>query len=340
MELKAAWIFVGDERDRKLRLAASRGRLGRLPRGGARAGPRANASARRCSGPATACRPGTRPSAPACPTIVAGLGAGRPRLHPPEVRRGDQGRAQRGRPARRAVLRGGAAVPGDARPPDRPRGRAGAAPRGRAPARPRSAGPGRHQPAPSAARSIRGRILKAVGDTARRLLTRIERSCCRLRPARLRVAHLAGLPHPELVEGQAVDLVALGSKLQLRALEERESSPSTTGRAIRERVAIWPRRWEAASRVVMPLIAHDRTLRAPGDHRRDDRGSGPTDEVDVAEALAAQASVALENARLYEEARKALPGAEGRPAAHHPDARRWRCSGPSPPASPTRCATR
>src|SRR4029079_13406186 len=62
--------------------------------------------------------------------------------------------------------------------------------------------------------------------------------------------------------------------------------------------------WEIRSGLIVPLIARDRLLgllllSCADDHRWSE------DAVDVAEALAAQASVALENARLFEEARQA-----------------------------------
>jgi GAF domain-containing protein len=70
-------------------------------------------------------------------------------------------------------------------------------------------------------------ILRAVGDTAMEVLA-ADRAVVLLGsdPRRLRVAHLGGVPHPELVEGQHVDLVAAPSR-------NGASSPSTTWRATR-----------------------------------------------------------------------------------------------------------
>jgi signal transduction histidine kinase len=148
-------------------------------------------------------------------------------------------------------------------------------------------------------------ILKAVGDTAREILG-ADRVAVLLGsdPRTLRVGHLAGLPHPELVEGQALDLVAAGSRLHVRVLDERrvfsiddwEQDP----RVNRELA----RRWGAASGVIAPLAAHERTfglLVITSARPRQWTG----EQVDVAEALAAQAAIALDNARLYEEARTA-----------------------------------
>jgi signal transduction histidine kinase len=148
-------------------------------------------------------------------------------------------------------------------------------------------------------------ILGAVGDTAKEILS-ADRVAIFLGsdPRQLRVARLAGLPHPELVEGQVLDLLALGSGLQARALEERRTfavDDLAQGTEANHELA---RRWQAGSGVGIPLAAHGRdfgllviTTNAP---RR-----WSEDEVDMAQALAAQASVALDNARLYEEARQA-----------------------------------
>ena len=148
-------------------------------------------------------------------------------------------------------------------------------------------------------------ILRAVGDTAEDILD-ADRAVVLTGsdPRALRVAHLAGLPHPELIEGQAVDLVALGSKLQLRALEEREifaiDDCESDPRVSRDLA----RRWEAASEVVIPLTGHDQTFGLLVISNTKPR-RWTENEIDVAQALAAQASVALDNARLYEASRKA-----------------------------------
>jgi signal transduction histidine kinase len=118
------------------------------------------------------------------------------------------------------------------------------------------------------------------------------------------VAHLAGLPHPELREGQSLDLPALGASLLREALAGQQAYRlkdwSSDPRANRE-IA---RRWDAAAALVLPLVARRTTLgllvitkRVP--HEWTD------DQQDVAEALASQASVAIESAHLYEKARRA-----------------------------------
>jgi signal transduction histidine kinase len=148
-------------------------------------------------------------------------------------------------------------------------------------------------------------ILKGVGETARELLE-ADRVVILLGsdPTALRVAYLSG-PHPALVEGESIDLVALEARLQLQVLSEGRAQLvhdwRTDPRINRELAE----RWEAGSAIVAPLVAHDRafglllsTCSAPRGHR--------PEQVEVAEALGAQAAVALENARLYEEARRAL----------------------------------
>jgi signal transduction histidine kinase len=148
-------------------------------------------------------------------------------------------------------------------------------------------------------------ILKAVGDTAEDILG-ADRALVLIGadPRDLRVAHLAGLPHPELVEGQAVDLVSAGSRLQARALERRELFAIDDWLSDPRVNPDLARRWGIASGIVIPLAAHDRTfglivISAAKPRRWSE------DEVDVAQALAAQASVALDNARSYDEARNA-----------------------------------
>jgi signal transduction histidine kinase/putative methionine-R-sulfoxide reductase with GAF domain len=148
-------------------------------------------------------------------------------------------------------------------------------------------------------------VLKAVSDTALEILG-VDRALVFLgsEPSHLTVARLAGPPHPDLKEGQFVDLVAAGSRLQRRALEEQarfQVDDSATDDRMGKDLA---QRWGLASALIVPLVARKTTLgllvlsrTAPH------RWTG--EEMDVAEALASQASVALENAGLYERARRA-----------------------------------
>jgi signal transduction histidine kinase len=148
-------------------------------------------------------------------------------------------------------------------------------------------------------------VLAAVGRTALELLP-IDRVHILLGsdPQRLTVAHLAGLPHPELRVGQALDLAALGESLHRRALVEQvrlQTEDWKSDPRVNQTIAL---RWGGAAAVILPLVARKATLgllvlTCARPHRWTE------DQLDVAEALASQASVALENARLYDKARRA-----------------------------------
>ena len=148
-------------------------------------------------------------------------------------------------------------------------------------------------------------VLEAVGSTALEVL-RVDRIHILLGsdPRRLAVALVAGLPHPELREGQTLDLTALGGSLHLRALEEQKRF-AVEDWAQDDRVnKDLARRWAGASGVILPLVARRTSLgllvlTAASPKRWTD------DQVELAEALASQASVTLENARLYDTARRA-----------------------------------
>jgi signal transduction histidine kinase len=151
-------------------------------------------------------------------------------------------------------------------------------------------------------------VLEAVGATARDVLG-AERIHILLGadPGALRLAHLAGLPDPELSQGQMVDLGALGIPEAVTALETREPlvvhDAEVDDRTARE---VW-RRWDIRAGMLLPLSNRDKTLGIMALGRTRAHQWSP-EQVDVAEALAAQASVALDNARLYEESRAAYSG--------------------------------
>jgi signal transduction histidine kinase len=151
-------------------------------------------------------------------------------------------------------------------------------------------------------------VLEAVGGTARDVLG-AERVHVLLGadPGAMRVALLAGLPDPELVEGQMVDLRALGTPDVVDALVTRQPlvvhDSETDGRTTRD---AW-RRWDIRAGMLLPLSNRDRTLGIMALGRTRAHQWSP-EQIDVAEALAAQASVALDNARLYEESRAAYSG--------------------------------
>ena len=304
MELKAAWIFVGDQRDRKLQLAASRGvspaylEEVRTHGLGECLCPEVFSSGHRMVAHNTM-------QCPRMPRIVAGLKAPVAHACIPLKFEG----------ATRGVLNV-AARPGEQFSEDELRFLETLGHQiGLAVERARHRGAERRRDQEARAlgainRAIGGSldpeaILRAVGDTAMEVLP-ADRAAVLLGsdPGRLRVAHLAGLPHPELVEGELLDLMIAGSRLQVRALEERRLfsiDDTETDPRVNPDLA---RRWGAAAGVVAPLFAHDRTfglLLITSTARR----RWTPEQMEVAEALAAQASIALDNASLYEDARKA-----------------------------------
>jgi two-component system, NtrC family, sensor histidine kinase HydH len=147
-------------------------------------------------------------------------------------------------------------------------------------------------------------VLEAVGETARDVL-----GADRVRiflgsdPRHLEVAHLSGLPQFGLEQGQDLDLVGLGATLTTLVFEVRRAfavNDWRTDQRINRSVA---ERWGDASVVMVPLLARERTLGVLM-LSRTVAHEWTSEQVEVAEALAAQASVALENVRLYEEARR------------------------------------
>jgi signal transduction histidine kinase len=147
-------------------------------------------------------------------------------------------------------------------------------------------------------------VLEAVGETAREVL-----GADRVRiflgqdPRHLEVAHLSGLPQAGLELGQVLDLIKLGATLTTLTFEVRRAfavDDSRTDQRLNRAVA---ERWGDASVVMVPLLARERTLGVLMLSRAVAHQWTP-EQLEVAEALAAQASVALENVRLYEEARR------------------------------------
>ncbi len=149
-------------------------------------------------------------------------------------------------------------------------------------------------------------VLRAVGESARELAA-ADRALIFLGsdPRRVEVAYLAGPAHPELCVGMTLDLEARGSKLLRRAIVE--------GTAFRvddchnDELCDGPlaRAWEVSSALVLPLRARARALGVLA-LTRGAAGGWSDERFDLAEALASQAAVALENARLYEQARHSL----------------------------------
>jgi signal transduction histidine kinase len=149
-----------------------------------------------------------------------------------------------------------------------------------------------------------GEVLKAVGETALELIS-AERALVVLGadPARARIAHASGTPHPELRAGRVLDLVALDARLLLKALQECGTHVVQDWEGDERVNGDLAQRWGLGAGIVSCLRVKDRTLgvlllsrRAP--HR------WPEEAVELAEALAGQAAVAIENANLYAERRR------------------------------------
>ena len=150
-----------------------------------------------------------------------------------------------------------------------------------------------------------GEVLQAVGHSARELIV-ADRACILLGsdPRSLRLAYVSGAPLGELREGEELDLVARGSKLMLRALEECGTyvvADWHTDDRVNKTLA---QAWQVGSGIVACLSVKGRTqgllmLSRVAPHR------WPAEAVELAETLAAQAAVALENAQLYAERRRA-----------------------------------
>ncbi|MCU0241196.1 MAG: GAF domain-containing protein [Vicinamibacteria bacterium] len=148
-------------------------------------------------------------------------------------------------------------------------------------------------------------VLRAVGETARETLG-VDRVHIFLGsdPRALTVAHLSGLPHPELSEGQQIDLIEAGSRLQRMAVEQHTLLSVDDWRQderVNKRLA---ERWGIAAAIVAPLLAGERVLGLLALTRVAPH-PWSAQEIDVVEVLAAQAAVALENARLFEDAKHA-----------------------------------
>lgn len=161
------------------------------------------------------------------------------------------------------------------------------------------------------ARSIGGsldleRVLAAVGDYARELLS-ADRCSIFLGDGGgpLRFAYLSGPPMDGLAPGTPADFEALGSRAFPEALRRRH--PLVVGDALSDPRSNpdLARRWGIGSAILVPLVARDR-LEGVLHAVRSGPSSWTPDEVELADALGRQAAVAIENARLYREAREAV----------------------------------
>ena len=150
------------------------------------------------------------------------------------------------------------------------------------------------------------RVLSAVGDYTRDLLG-AERCLVFLGddPSNLKFAYLAGAAVEGLEVGRTVDLAALGSRAFAGALQQRQPLVISNTQEDPRANAALARRWKIASAIIVPLVAHDR-LGGLLVAARDEPSPWSEGEVQLTNALAGQAAVAIESARLYREAQEAL----------------------------------
>ena len=151
-------------------------------------------------------------------------------------------------------------------------------------------------------------VLAAVGNDIRQLVG-FDRCAIFLGSPRegLALAYLSGPPLDGVTIGRPIDFQEIGSRAIPQALRER-------GTLVIDDAACDPRsnpevarRWRIGSAIVVPLAAHGEVVGVL--HASRARVAPFTaDEVALVGALAGQAAVAIENARLYREAREALLG--------------------------------
>jgi signal transduction histidine kinase len=132
-------------------------------------------------------------------------------------------------------------------------------------------------------------------------------------PRELTVAHVTGPHAPALEEGRTVDLGSEATLVRRSLLQQKVVRIDDWSLAERQGPIPAPG-WEKGSALLVPLVARKTVLGLLVLSRQAPHHWG-ADQVEIAEALAAQASVSLENARLYENARRAyrdLSEAQGR----------------------------
>lgn len=163
----------------------------------------------------------------------------------------------------------------------------------------------------SLARAIGGslereRVLAAVGDYARELLA-ADRCAIFLGDvsARPLFAYLTGPPLAGLEVGKSADFAEIGSRALLGAFRQRRTLVFRNAFEDPQANPELARLWEIGSGVLIPLVAHGQfegLLVAT----RSRPSAWSAEELALADALAAQAAVSIENARLYREAQEAL----------------------------------
>ncbi|HEY6553980.1 MAG TPA: ATP-binding protein, partial [Vicinamibacteria bacterium] len=148
-------------------------------------------------------------------------------------------------------------------------------------------------------------VLGAVGHTAGEML-KVGRVAIFLGsdPRELTVAHVTGPQAPPFEEGRAVDLGLPEATLVRRALLHQKVVRIDDWSVVERQGPIPAPGWERGSTLLVPLVAR-KTILGLLELSRPQAHHWGADQVEIAEALAAQASVSIENARLYENARRA-----------------------------------
>lgn len=150
------------------------------------------------------------------------------------------------------------------------------------------------------------RVLAGVGEYGRELLG-ADRCAILLgdetRPPLF--AYLSGPPIDGLEVGRPVDLAGFGSRALLGSLSERKTMVIEDAGSDPRANPQLAHRWGMQSLIIVPLLAHDR-LEGILFAARDHPSSWDDGQVELAGTLAKHAAVAIENARLYREAREAL----------------------------------
>jgi signal transduction histidine kinase len=148
-------------------------------------------------------------------------------------------------------------------------------------------------------------VLGAVGHTAGEML-KVGRVAIFLGsdPRELTVAHVTGPQAPPFEEGRAVDLGLPEATLVRRALLHQKVVRIDDWSLVELQGPIPAPGWERGSTLLVPLVAR-KTVLGLLELSRPQAHHWGADQVEIAEALAAQASVSIENARLYENARRA-----------------------------------
>lgn len=151
-----------------------------------------------------------------------------------------------------------------------------------------------------------GEILAAVGDYGKALLE-VDRCAIFLGDGTgpLVFAHLSGPEMQGVERGREMDLDVVGSRAFPEALLTRRSVVIDDAAADPRSNSELARRWGIGSAILVPLLAHDQP-RGVLLVTRDRASSWSRDEIDLAAALGGHAAVAIENARLYHDARDAL----------------------------------